>query len=500
MKEGTNKAIIVNSIYLYIRLILTAVISLITTRFALQALGVENFGLFSVIGGVVSFVVVINTIMLSTSNRFIAIAIGKNDEEEINATFNINLSIHLLIAILTLIFAFPLGDWYINKYINYSGSLDTVVNIYNIAILGTIVSFIGIPYNGLLMAKERFSVFCITDIAVHFVKLIICYLMLYFFEDKLMVYTLANVVVVAAPVFVYVWYCYKNFPLYVSLRRIRNIEKYKKVLNFSVWVGYGAIASVGKSQGAALIINKFFSTALNASLGLTNSVNALLINFANNVSKSITPQIVKNYSSGNLSRSQSLVCLSSKMSFLLTILISSPFFLCPNYVFVLWLGQVPEKVVLFTQLMVIDNLVRSLNSGIPDLVFATGKIKVYQLIENSLLMLSVFCAYIVLRLGMSAEFLFVTYILFSIIVLIVRQVLLNRLIKFDNKRLLVVAYLPALIISVLFSLVLFIPLTLHPLVRFFIGFVYLIFLIIILGLNKAERQSIILKLSNKFKG
>ncbi len=181
MKENTNSIIAYNTIILYARLFVISICSLFTTRFALQALGVVDFGLFSVLGSIISFIAIFNTIMISTSNRFIAFALGKGDAYGANEQFNINLIIHLLIACITIIAAFPIGDWYIHNYVNFDGNIEDAVKVFRYTIIGSVISFLGVPYNGLLMAKERFIIFCTTDSVAHILKLIIAYLLIFMF-------------------------------------------------------------------------------------------------------------------------------------------------------------------------------------------------------------------------------------------------------------------------------------------------------------------------------
>ena len=163
MQENTNKSLAINTLVLYIRLIVTAICGLFTTRFALEALGVVDYGLFSVIGSIISFIAIINTIMVSTSNRFIAVAIGKRDIREANKQFNVCLIIHVLISFCTIIFSLPIGEWYIYHYLNYAGDITNALMVFRFTIIASAVTFIGVPYNGLLSAKEKFIVCCGTD-------------------------------------------------------------------------------------------------------------------------------------------------------------------------------------------------------------------------------------------------------------------------------------------------------------------------------------------------
>ena len=164
MQENTTRAIVVNSLVMYLRLAVTAVAGLLTTRYALQALGANDFGIFSVVGGVVSLITVVNAIMVSTSSRFISVAVGRGDDSATNRIFNVCLMLHAAIALLLALVAIPAGRWYISEYVNFDGNIAEVIRVFNITILWSLLSFVGVPYNGLLMAKEKFVVFSLVEI------------------------------------------------------------------------------------------------------------------------------------------------------------------------------------------------------------------------------------------------------------------------------------------------------------------------------------------------
>ncbi len=499
MIENTNKAIAINTIILYARLVICALCGLLTSRFVLQALGVNDFGIFSVVGSVISLIAIINTIMLSTSNRFIAVAIGKGNVNEINEQFNVNFIIHIFIAIFIALIAIPLGYWYINNFVNYEGSIENIVKVFNITIWGTVISFIGVPFNGLLMAKERFFIFCTTDVICHILKLLMCYLLIYYFTDKLLIYSLILTILAVIPTIVYAVYCYSQFREFVRFKFVRNIDKYKSVLNFSIWIGYGAIATIGKNQGSALIVNAFFNTAMNAALGLANTVNGLLVQLAGNISSSISPQITKSYSAGNINRATELSCMSSKISFMFMFIISSPFLLTPEFVFTLWLGDVPDYLIVFSQLLIIDILIGTLNRGIPELIFATGNIKWYQIIVNTFFIVSVIVAYFVLKSGSPAYYMFITYIGFSIIVLVIRQYILAKVTNINNKILIKKSYIPSLMVVLLYTpFIIFHP-SWNPIILNIISITYIFILIILIGLSKKERKQLLGFINSKLK-
>ena len=487
MQENTNRIIAFNTLVLYIELAFNAIRTLLATRFALKALGVDDFGLYSVLGSIISFMSIFNTVMLSTSNRFIAVAIGKGDIQEINEQFNINLLIHIVIAILTLVIALPVGDWYIHRYVNYSGDINLALRVFQFSILGSALSFISVPYNGLLMAKEKFWVFSSTDIVVHILKMLLAIALLYYFENKLLVYSIGMALCISLPVVVYYLYCKKVFPDIVRFNFSRNKAKYKEVFSFSGWVAYGAFATIGRSQGAALLVNNFFNTVMNTALGIANQVHSLVGTFASSLTQPIAPQITKNYASGNLDRCYSLFVFSNKLAYLSMLFISSPFLVAPDWILNIWLGTVPEFAISFIVLITIDTLVQSLNSGISNLIFASGKIALYQLVVNTLRLTALFFGYLVLKSGAPAYYLYFAYIGVSIVVFFVMQSILHKTLDFDNSILWKRSYLPSLAVTVLFVPSCFFLGFVPPFLRILLVLIYLGVLVLFIGFSKSER-------------
>lgn len=488
MQENTNKSIVVNSLILYIRLAIISISGLLYTRFSLQALGISDYGLYSVIACIITFISIINTIMVTTSNRFIAIAIGKNDQEEVCRQFSVNLVIHVLIALFTIVVALPLGHWYIVHHVAYDGDMHTVHTVFNVSIIAAALSFIGVPYNGLLIARERFLVFCSTDVAMSLFKLFFTYLLIDHFEHKLIIYTFIMALMTAFPTLVFYAYCRRRFADTVRFVFVRELRKYKEVVQFSAYIGIGAIATIGKAQGSALIINMFFGTVVNAGLAVANSVSSILQTFANNAQKPISPQIVKSYAMGDTDRCTSLVCLASKATYLSMFFVSIPFLLVPEFIFGIWLKEVPPYAVKFTYLLIVDALIFSINAGVTDFVNATGRIKFYQIIVNSLMVSSIVVGYLVMKLGHKpAEFLFYVYITFSFLVFLVRPFVLVYISKFDVWRLVRDSYLPVFLITLLFSVLFFLKLALNVVVCLAVAYIYYCLLVLFVALKPNER-------------
>lgn len=478
---------------LYAKLFIMTICGLFTTRFALLALGVSDFGLFSLLGSLITFIAIFNTVMIATSNRFISVAIGKGDLHIINDQFNICRVIHIAIAVATFFIAIPLGDFYINKFLHYDGNIVKAIDVFHFTIIGSVISFVGVPYNGLLIAKEKFLVFSITEILTHLIKLGIAFSLVYYFEEKLLIFAFTQAFVTAIPTFVYHLYCKNKYPEIVAFNIPRNKNKYKEVFSFSGWVAFGAIATIGKSQGAQILVNNFFSTVMNTALGLANTVNGLIGSFANSISQPIMPQITKNYAAGNYSRCDDLLVMSTKYTFLVTLFVSAPFLSNADLIFSIWLGSTPNYALSFTYLIIVDTLITALNSGISNLIFASGKIKTYQVSINTLRLGSIVAAFIVLKYGCPAHFLLIAYIVFSLIIFFVGQIVLNNVLNYNNMVLWKRSYIPSISVVCVFTPFLLFDLTSSSFLNVFILQVVLTVIIFALGLTHEER-SFIMKL------
>lgn len=485
--ENSNRSIFKNSIILYIKLAIVSLCSIFIARFSLQALGIVDYGLFSLIGGIISIIALVNTIMISVSNRFIATAIGRGNLEEINKQFNINLIIHVLIAVFTIIVLLPVGDLYINKFLNYDGDISNARIVYFFSIVASAISFVGVPYNGLLMAKERFIVFCTTDVISSILKLLISYSLIYYFSNKLLVYSIAISIFTAYPTVVFIIYCNRKFHEITKFTFVRDKVKYKEVFSFATWVSYGAVATVIRNQSASILVNVFFNTIMNTALGIASSINGILKTFSQSISSSIAPQITKSYASGNTERCAELLIMSTKLTFLLMWLCSYPMLLSSDWIISIWLGQIPPFVTTFICLIIIETLIDSLNSGIGEYIFATGKIKLFQVTINTLRIISVVFAYFLLKSGLPAYSIYYSYIIFNVLAFGLRQYILRKSINFDVTILFRRAYLPCFIVVLLSIPIVLLKNCIHPLWLIMLAILYIIILILFVGLSSNER-------------
>lgn len=502
MQENTNKAIAYNSIILYCSLAITSICGLFNTRFSLMALGVDDFGLFSVLGGIIAMIDVVNAIMVSVTTRFMAVAIGKGDPVEINKQFNINRNLHVSVAILTLLIAFPIGDWYVHAHVNYPGDISNAMMVFSISLVASVITFLAVPYNGLMRAKENFLTPSIINVVSVIAKLIFVILLCHFFTHKLFLYALFTGILTAYPTLVNIIYCRKHYVGVTDYHKVGGLKEYKDVFKYSIWSGYESVACVFKAQGAGVIINAFFNTAMNAALGIAHTVNNLIITFARNTYIPMLPQITKSYAAGNTGRCMDLVKLTTKFSYLIILVVSSPFLIAPEWILSVWLKEVPPYAVSFMTLLIIDSLIGAFNQGISTLIQASGKIAVYEFVGNTLRLIALVAAYFVLKAGAPPEALLMTYIICTVLIVILNQIIVHYQINFNNKEIFLHSYLPSIIVTFLFVPFLFIRINLHPVILMLIGMAYLFALIFLVGFKKSERQYIFHMfgaIKNKFK-
>lgn len=491
MKENSNSILIANTIVLYIRLAFILICGLASTRFALKALGESDFGLFSIVGSIVIVINIVNSTMTSTCNRFLSAAIGKGQHyEKICKVFNINLAIQIAIALITLIIALPSGSYYITHYINYNGSSTNASMVFYISVIASAISFIGVPYNSLLLAKERFYVFCLSDIFFWTLRAFLCYLLMFHFEDKLLAYAFIAASTTVMPVLTNYSYCKICFPSIIQLKVVKGWHNYAEVFSFSAWVGYGAVVQIGREQSIPIFLNLFFNTIINAAYAVSNQVKVGISMFASNLSKPISPQITKNYVSGNLERCTLLMISSSKLSFMFMLIVSSPFLACPDYILSLWLYKVPDYSITFMRLMIIDSLINTLNMGIAEYVFASGNIRSYQFWTNTIYVISILVTFVFLLFSTSVYAVLYIAICASIVTVAIRQFILHKTFNFNNMALVKGSYLPSLTIFLLFLPTLLMKSFIPPVCCIIIIPLYVTLLVYRIGISEHEKKAI----------
>lgn len=453
MSEG-NILIFKNSAILFLRLLFTSVLGLLSTRFVIRSLGASDFGLYSVVGGVVVMMAFLNIVMTSTTYRYISFEMGKGDNKSVNKVFNISLVIHILLAFLVLALIETAGVYYVKNYLNIDQKkLSDALFVLRFSTYATVFSIISIPYQGLVTAKEKFSTQALIEITRSLLTFSIALILVYYLGNKLKFYSLLIALTGIVPSFLFYFYCKRNYSKIIKWNFQRDKSKYKEMINFSGWIMIGAAASVGQTTVSALIINVFFGTIINAAYGIANSVNGLVLIFARNLGQAAIPQITMSFSSGNIDRSISLAAYISKYTILLMLLPALPILLETDFLLHLWLGKIPPYTVIFCQLMIINALISNLGGGLPAVIQATGKIKYFQIILSTTSLVSLPISYILFKEGFPPYSILIIFISTAAINVVVWQILLKKIINFN-----VIFFLKTAYLKLFYVLVLILPL------------------------------------------
>ena len=459
-----NQKIAINSVIIFIRLCVVSVVSIIASRLVLDALGASDYGLYNVVGGIVTLLNVINAAMLSTTYRFIAFEIGRKEDANPAKVFSTSFYIHLGLAALILLLAFTLGDWYITHYLNVDdGKIGDALFVFHISTITTAISTLFVPFQGLQVAYENFKDNALIDIISQSVKLLAIFLFIYSDTNRLRLYSNIMMSYTILAGCMYVINCKRHYSSTVSFKFERNVVLIKSMWSYAVWTLFGALANVGRNQGSAVIINFFFGTVVNAAYAVANQLDSFVLVFARSLNSAAVPQITKSVGGNNSGRSVTLACYISKYTFFLMSLVSFPLLLEMDFVLGLWLKDVPEASSLFCKLIVLNSLIGCLGEGIPALVNATGNIKVYQIVTHSITLLGLPISFLLCKVGFDAKWVMIVFCVISFVLAFVRLYLLKRIYDFDIKQFFSISYVRMFYVSIPLILFYFI----YP--RLFIG-------------------------------
>jgi len=280
---------------------------LFSSRFVIRSLGASDFGLYSVVGGLVFMMAFLNTVMTSTTYRFIAFEMGKGNNEGVNKVFNISFVIHMCLALLVLVFTETIGVYYVNNYLNIeAGKIIDALFVLRFSTYATVFSILSIPYQGFVTAQEKFAVQATIEIIRSLLGFLVAIAIVYYIGNRIRLYALLITIVNIVPALLFFAYCKRKYGEIIKWNFQREKAKYKEMIGFAGWNLIGATAQVGKTNGAALIINSFFGTILNAAFSIANQINSIVLMFAMNMAQAAIPQITKSFSSGNTDRTISL--------------------------------------------------------------------------------------------------------------------------------------------------------------------------------------------------
>lgn len=424
-----SRQIAKNTLLLYFRMLLMMGVSLYTSRVILDALGIEDFGIYNVVGGVVAMFSILSGSLSAAISRFITFELGKENMAQLKIIFSSAVTIQVLLALIIVLLAETVGVWFLNARMNIPEVRLYAANwVLQISIATFFVNLISIPYNASIIAHEKMSIFAYISIIEAFAKLSIAYWVVYSPIDPLIFYALLICMVALIIRFIYGFYCKRNFEE-CHYQLVLNKDILKQMFGFAGWNFIGASSAVLRDQGGNILLNLFFGPTVNASRGISLQVNGAIGSFVSNFMTALNPQITKSYASGQNDYMMMLIRQGARFSFYLLLLLSLPILLNTHYILTLWLKQVPEYAVSFVQLILIFTLCESISHPLITAMLATGNIRNYQIIVGGLQMLNLPLSYLFLKLDYTPEVTLMVAIFISFCCLGARLIMLRRMIN-----------------------------------------------------------------------
>ena len=405
------------------------VVSLFTSRVVLNTLGVEDYGIYNVVGGIVAMFGFLNASMSSSTQRYIAYALGKDDYCSLQKIFSTCFLTHVLIAVVVLILIETIGLWLLyNKMVIPAERMDAAFWVFQFSTISAVIAIMGVPFNSDIIAHEKMSAFAYISILEVILRLAIVYILSWGNIDKLILYAALILVVQSSIVFVYQIYCLKHFEE-SKIRLIWDGKLFKEMLGFAGWNMWGCLAHILYTQGLNILLNMFFGPAVNAARGIATQVQGAVQQFSSNFQMALNPQITKTYAGDDIRSMHSLIYRSSKFTFFLLFTLSLPVIIETEQILTLWLKIVPDWTVIFVRLMLYVAIVDSVANPLMTAAAATGRVKVYQSVVGGILLLIVPISYIVLKWGGNPYSVFIVHLVVCLAAFIVRLFIIRPMIN-----------------------------------------------------------------------
>lgn len=489
-----------NTLLLYLRMLFVMAISLYTSRIVLNTLGVEDFGIYNVVGGVVAMFGLLNNAMTTSTLRYITYELGAGNANRLKRVFVTSVNIHAVISFFVVLLGETVGLWFLlNKMVIPEARISAAIWVYQISIFTTVVAIMSYPYNAVIIAHERMSAFAYISIIEVLLKLVIVYMLTVFDADKLIVYALLLGGVQVLIRFIYTAYCSRNF-VETKYFFLKDVRLAKEMFSFAGWNLWGTLAGIFYGQGLNVLLNIFFGPAVNAARAVSCQVQVAINQFAMNFQMALNPQITKSYAKNRLSEMHTLIFSSSKYSFYLLLVLCLPVILETDQILLLWLKTVPEYTSVFLKLIIVVMIVDSMSNSLMTSAAATGKVKVYQSVIGGILLMIVPISYIVLKLDCAPWSVYVVHLAVCCAAFVVRLFIIRPMIKMSILR-----FFSEVLVRCFFVLCLasFVPVLLHlymkeGLERFIltcaVSFACSAFSVFFVGLKSSERNTVLSKI------
>ena len=452
-----------NTILLYVRMFITMIISLYTSRVILATLGVEDYGIYNVVGGFIAMFGIITATLNIAINRFLTFELGTGDKDRLKRVFSTSITIQILLSIIVIIIAETVGLWYINNVMVIPPERLVAANwCYQFSIVSCLAGLIVVPYNSTIIAHEDMSIYAFMGIFNSVFALIVAFLIGISPIDRLVFYGFLLMLCSIINFLVYMFYSKRHYEE-ACFRITFDKEMFRSMFGFAGWNFIGAGGYLMVMQGGNLLINYFFGPAVNAARGISNSVNTAIKQFGMNFTVALKPQITKSYASGDYNYMYNLIYRGSKLSVFMMLFISVPVLLNTPFILSVWLKEVPDHAVLFTQLAIIYTLVEMVDGPLITTILATGKIKTYQIVEGVLQCFNLLIAWLLLYLGAIPEIVLVVCIVTIHLTLLVKTLVLRRYVNLGVRDFFLKVYMRVLVTALLGFVI---PYLLHALLPY----------------------------------
>ena len=425
--DSNNKTIAKNTIYLYFRMLFTMFVALYTSRVILEVLGVDDFGTYQAVGGIVAMLSFVNGALSNGTSRFLTYELGTGNYIKLKKTFSTLLSLHIVIAVLIVILAETIGLWFVkNELVIPEGRMGAALFAYHLSIITSVVTITQVPYNASIISHEKMGVYAYLSIFETVAKLLIVYSLTFFEWDKLKLYALLLCILQIATALYYRHYCIKRFnETHFKFTLDKSIVK--EVTSYSVWNLISSISVPLKNQGLTIILNMFFSPAVVTARALANQVNMAANQFVQNFRTAANPQIVKRLASGDMQGSKMLLLSSTKYSYYMMLALCLPICLLAEPLLKMWLREVPEYTVIFLQLAIVSSLFQVFDNSFYTALYAIGRIKENALISPILGILTFPLTYVLFKLGYSPVIMaWILLVLYAILGMLIKPILIVK--------------------------------------------------------------------------
>lgn len=430
--ESVNKGRIAkNTVFLYFRMLFVMVISLYTSRVILEILGIEDFGIYQSVGGIVGMMTFLNGALGTGISRFITFELGKNDPKSLKATFASTICLQLILIALIVIAAETVGLWFVNNKLQIPAeNKNAALWAYHLSILTTAISLFSGPYVASIIAHERLNLFAYMGIYDVAAKLGVVYLLNIGNINHLIFYAFLLLLVQASNTIFYLINCLRNFPECRCFPSF-HAKIFKQIGSFSGWSLFANMSIALNGQGVIVLLNMFFSPAVVTARTISLQVNAAANNFVSNFRVAVNPQIVKQYAATNYEESKSLLLSSTKFSYYMMLLLAIPIFMAASPLLHVWLKEVPQYTVIFLQLVIVQSLFQVFDTSFYTALYAKGDLKLNALISPTIGFLMFPIVYIMFKMGASPIALsWASLILYAILGLIVKPILIIKIVKY----------------------------------------------------------------------